>query len=278
MADRKHRIGITLSGGGARGLAHIGVLKVLVREDVEITALSGASMGGIIAALLANGFSPQEMEEEAKRMSSMRNLIALIDIKPPRRGLVAGERVRQYLSHFIPADLTFQDLEIPLILETVDAASGRENPLSTGSVLDALMATSAFPGIFPAVDIEGIQLIDGGVLHNLPVHLLGEFAVDHRLAVDVAPSLDDDRPIKTPSELSFMPEFARELYNATQLMAAALTKVHLEIEPPDLLLRPPLSPEIGLFVSFTQAEDIVAAGEAACEAALPAIRALLGEG
>jgi len=140
------------------------------------------------------------------------------------------------------------------------------------------MATSAFPGIFPAVDIEGIQLIDGGVLHNLPVHLLGEFAVDHRIAVDVAPSLDDDRPIKTPSELSFMPEFARELYNATQLMAAALTKVHLEIEPPDLLLRPPLSPEIGLFVSFTQAEDIVAAGEAACEAALPAIRALLGEG
>jgi len=276
MMNPKKSIGITLSGGGARGLAHIGVLKVLAREGVEVAALSGASMGGIIAALYANGMTPDELEDEALRMSNMRNLLTLIDIKPPRRGLIAGDRVRSYLSRYIPPDLTFDQLNIPLVLEAVDPEAGQERPIEEGSVLDALMATSAFPGVFPAVTIDGMKLIDGGVLYNLPVHLLDRFSVDSRLAVDVSPDLGSDTPLRPPAELSFVPEFARDLYHATQLMAVALTHAHLREQPPDLLLRPQLAPDIGFFISFTQADRIIATGEEAGENAIEEIRSLAG--
>lgn len=276
MVQAQKSIGVALSGGGARGLAHIGVLKVLAREGVEITALSGSSMGGIIAALYANGMAPEELEHEARRMSSMRNLLTLIDIKPPRRGLIAGDHVRNYLSKYIPPDLTFDQLKTPLVLETVDQEAGKEKPIEEGSVLDALMATSAFPGVFPAVTIDGKKLIDGGVLYNLPVHLLDRFPVDSRLAVDVSPDLESNAPLRPPAELHFVPEFARDLYNATQLMAVALTRAHLREQPPDLLLRPQLAPDIGFFISFTQADRIIATGEEACENAIEDIRSLAG--
>lgn len=269
-------LGLSLSGGGARGLAHIGVLKVLERERIPVHVLSGASMGGILALLYASGLSAGELEEEALRMSSMRNLFGLIDIAPPRRGLVSGERVRKYFSKFIDPSLTFADLRIPVAVSAVDLQAAREISLAEGNLLDALMATSAFPGVFPAVPVQGRNLVDGGVLNNLPTHLLSELGANCSMAVDVSPNLEKDDPLRIPPELSIFPSFARELYHATQIMAAALTRARLEAHQPDLLLNPPLAPDVGIFVSFTRAAEIMAAGEAAAEAALPDLHHLLG--
>jgi NTE family protein len=137
-------VGLTLSGGGARGLAHIGVLKVLERRAVPIDCISGASMGGVLAAAYASGLSPQMLESLALRMARLRRLVRLVDLRPPRRGLLAGTKLRSYLAQFIPPGLTFADLRLPLALEAVDLRTGEEVALAEGPVLDAALATSAF--------------------------------------------------------------------------------------------------------------------------------------
>ena len=104
----KTSIGLTLSGGGARGLAHIGVLKVLEAEGVPIGCLSGASMGGLVAAAYAAGWKAEALSEQACRMASLRHLVGLIDIRPPRRGLLAGTHVRDFLAQFTPPELSTQ--------------------------------------------------------------------------------------------------------------------------------------------------------------------------
>jgi len=103
------KIGLALSGGGARGLAHIGVLKVLEQEGIPIDYLAGTSMGGVIAAGYAAGLGPEFMEQEALRMTSLRRLLPLTDLSPLRRGLFEGRKVRQYLVGHL-GNCTFDDL------------------------------------------------------------------------------------------------------------------------------------------------------------------------
>ena len=136
-------IGLALSGGGAHGLAHIGVLSVLERRHIPIDCLSGASMGGLIAAAYASGMTPSMLATLALRMSRVRRLIRLVDLRPPHRGLLAGTKLRAFLGQFIPPEMTFADLRLPLALEAVDLRSGEEVALTDGPVLDAVMATSS---------------------------------------------------------------------------------------------------------------------------------------
>ena len=124
-------------------------------------------MGGIIVAAYASGISVEDLEIEATRMGSIRELAKLVDIRPPRRGLLEGDSVRDYLAQLIPEGMTFDQLEIPTALKSVDLYSGTEVELTEGLVLDAVVATSAFPGIFPPFEHNGQYLVDGGVLNNL---------------------------------------------------------------------------------------------------------------
>ncbi|MBE9507712.1 MAG: patatin-like phospholipase family protein, partial [Chloroflexi bacterium] len=113
MTRSSRKVGLALSGGGARGLAHIGVLKILEQEGVPIHFLAGTSMGGVIAAGYAAGLSPDFMEQEALRMSSLRRLLALADPSLPQRGFFEGRRVREYLVGHL-GNRTFDDLRLPL--------------------------------------------------------------------------------------------------------------------------------------------------------------------
>ena len=100
------KVGLALSGGGARGLAHIGVLKILEQEGVPIDYLAGTSMGGLIAAAYAAGLSPDLMEQEALRMASLRRLLALADPSLPRRGLFEGQKVRDRIRDVVTGSAT----------------------------------------------------------------------------------------------------------------------------------------------------------------------------
>lgn len=274
MKNRDHgrRLGLVLSGGGARALAHIGVLKVLQREGIEVECIVGSSMGGVIAAALAAGISPAEMEAEALRMSRTRNLIRLIDLRPPRRGLLTGKRLRAYLSEMLGEERNFESLTMPLALTAVDLRSGREITLSEGSVIEAVLATCAFPGILPPVEKDERRLVDGGLLNNLPVDLARQLEADLVIAVDVGYRREEDVPSKRPDGISFIPGFAYYTYQAALIMNSALTKARLEDSPPDLLLRPCIPADIGLFTGFTRAAEIIAAGERAATKRLRKLR------
>jgi len=261
-------VGLALSGGGARGLAHIGVLKVLECQGVPIDCISGASMGGVVAAAYAAGMTPAMLESLALRMARLRRLLRLIDLRPPRRGLLAGNKLRAFLERFIPAELTFADLRLPLALEAVDLGTGEEVALTEGSVLEASLATSAFPGMLPPVEWHGRSLVDEGVLDNLPIDLVRDLGAERVIAVDVSSAScpeDDWNPIQSGRR---GPDFLGLAFDAVGLMVAAQTRARLLADPPDMLVRPTLPHDIGTFSSFTRAAEIIRLGGEAAERAL----------
>jgi NTE family protein len=165
------KLGLALGGGGARGLAHIGILKVLENAGIQPDLLVGTSMGGMIAAMYAAGVSPADMEAEALRRCSTRQIVKLVDINPSVRGLMKGVRIYNLLADTLGPDLTFADLNLPVAMLAVDVKTGKEVVIREGKVTDAVRATISVPGVFVPFDLPPYRLIDGGVLNNLSCHL-----------------------------------------------------------------------------------------------------------
>ncbi|HEY47895.1 MAG: hypothetical protein AMJ88_04805 [Anaerolineae bacterium SM23_ 63] len=268
-------VGLALSGGGARGLAHIGVLKVLEREGIPVDCLAGSSMGGIIAAAYAAGVTVAELEKEALRMAKLRELVKLVDPLPPRRGLLAGKRLRTFLSRFVDPDLTFRDLHLPLALTAVDLLSGEEIRLDQGPVIDALLATCAFPGVLPPVASNGHWLVDGGLLNNLPVDVVRNLGAEIVIASNVTPDSVQENPLEAPETLRLLPDFLWDSYRAITLLGRALTRIRIVDARPEVLIQPPLPSDIGIFSSFPRATEIIAVGEREADRCLPQLHKAL---
>ena len=270
-------VGLSLSVGGARGLAHVGVLQSLEEAGIQPIAISGASMGGIIGALYACGMSAGELRHFALSLAKPREMLRLVDLLPGRRGLISSDKLRRLLCHEIGQDTTFADLRVPLALSATDLALGRQVKLTEGRVLPAVMATCAFPGVFPPVEIDGRQLVDGGVLNNLPVDMLAAFQPQLLIAVDVSPQVYEGSSYAHPPILNWMPGPAQILYQSTMLMNHALTDAHLEDQPPDLLIKPPIPGEIGVFDGFTRAKEIIDYGRGETRNRLPQLLPKIGQ-
>jgi NTE family protein len=274
------KVGLALSGGGARGLAHIGVIKVLERENVPIDLLAGTSMGGIIAALYATGLSAHEMEEAARRISSPRQLLTLVDRTLPRRGLLQGRKVVEYLAQWL-GEVTFDQLKIPLALVAADLNGCQKVILQEGSVLDAVRATIALPGLLAPLEREGQLLVDGGLMDNLPVDIVRQMGADVVIAVDIA--TDQDAVILFAEELHRHPlvpnglvDTLEVLWRSVDYLTREVNRRVLEECPPDLLIHPVIPAGVTAITGFTRADETIAAGEKAAIDALPKIQALLG--
>jgi len=273
---RRPRVGLALSGGGARGLAHIGVLKVLEQEGVPIDFLAGTSMGGIIAASYAAGLGVDYMAEEARRMGRLRNMIRLMDRSlPARLGLFEGQKVQQYLASHL-GDITFDDLRIPLALVAVDLESGEEVVLRSGSVVEALRATISLPGVFAPFRLDGRLLVDGGVLNNLPADVVRRMGAEVVIAVDVSLNLGELPPLVEVEEqhlpLTQIPLIIETLRRTVAIMETHICTQKLAEARPEVLIRPQLGDDISLLGGFARVPECVAAGEEAAKAALPQIR------
>jgi NTE family protein len=158
------RIGLALSGGGARGISHIGSLKAFEEFGIKPVALAGTSAGAIVGAMYAYGYSPQEM----LKIISGAGFFQLF--RPAWRwtGLLNLDGVRNYLNKLIP-DNTFESLNIPLTVAATDIAAGKAAYFSSGELLSPLIASCSIPGIFHPVEINGKIYVDGGIIDNLPV-------------------------------------------------------------------------------------------------------------
>jgi len=273
------KVGLALSGGGARGLAHIGVLKVLEREGVPVDLLAGTSMGGVVAGAYAAGVSPAFMEQEAVRMASPRRLLSLADPALPLRGLFQGQKVIDYLKQYL-GDCTFDSLERPLSLIAVDLETSEAVVLNQGCVTDAVRATIALPGLFKPVQRDGRLLVDGGILDNLPADVARQMGAEIVIAVDV---IGNNRTFsalnKTLSGHRYVP---RGLANTFDVMLRSLDVMMKEINErrlveaaPEVIIRPDVPPDVSVILGFTQAADTIALGERAAAEALPEIRRAL---
>lgn len=262
---RAFAVALTLSGGGVRGFAHIGVLKALEAREWRPDLLTGTSMGGIIAAAYASGMTVAEMEQEAVALTSLRRLARLLDRKPTPAGLIAGEHLLRYFRTKLRR-ARFHELQIPLGLMAVDCDTGEQVPLREGDVALAVRATMAFPGVFAPVVIDGRTLVDGGASDNLPVALAREMGAARVVAVDVCPrgapciggEGDEDGTSLVPA-----PKLMALMQRGFDLIMATLTDLRLQQCPADVLIRPTVPAGVGTFTGFTRIPECIAAGEAA---------------
>ena len=238
---RLPRIGLVLSGGGARGIAHIGVLKVLEREGVPLHCIVGTSAGGLIGAAYAAGLTAEELEHEALHMSNLRNMVSLLDRRWPQIGLFAGGKIEEYIASKIGYK-DFSELATPLAVLAVDLQAGQEVILDSGSVIEAIRATISFPGVFEPCEVADRLLIDGGLLNNLPVDVPGTMGADAVIAVDVATEEGDLADfVRAAKQNRLFPQVQLTvgLFNrCVDIMMGQIRKQKLAAYPPDILLMP----------------------------------------
>lgn len=182
------RIALTLGGGGARGLAHIGVLKVLCSAGIPVDFITGASMGAVIGGAFAAGFPVKEMEQIALK-TGIKKMLSWADFIWPRRGLVAGDRVEKNYEE-VTFGKNFDELDIPSTFVATDIDTGEEIRLSSGKVSRALRASTAVPGIFNPVEMDGRRLVDGSIAASVPVSAAYAAGAELVMASDVRSDVD----------------------------------------------------------------------------------------
>ncbi len=186
MKFKKPKVAVVLGGGGARGLAHIGVLKVLEENNIPIDLVVGTSMGAFIGGFYTSGISVQDMEKIAGSVN--RNFVAkMLTPNLSISGLVDGNRIRDYLKTFI-GDSNIEQLKIPFASVATNLNTGEEVVLDRGSVAEAIMASIAIPALFKPVFYQNCYLLDGGFVNPLPVSVAHKLGADVIIAVNVAPN------------------------------------------------------------------------------------------
>ena len=274
---RRPLVGLALSGGGARGLAHIGVLRVLERENIPVDFLAGTSMGGIIAAGYAAGLAPDALEQEALSVTRTRRLLRLMDPTFAKGGLMQGQRLLAYFEQLF-SEQKFADLRLPLALVAVDLNTSQEIVLRDGLVALAVRATMAVPGFFMPVETNNMHLVDGGVLNNMPVDVAREMGAEVVIAVDIGQGYGTGIGSWTgnrrwvPEGLSVTLKVFGETLDT--LMNAAQNRKFQQF-PPDILIRPDIPMDVNVFAGYDRAAELIDAGELATKAHLSEIKSLL---
>ncbi|MFT5906273.1 MAG: NTE family protein [Cryomorphaceae bacterium] len=189
---RPAKIGLALGCGGAKSLAHIGVLKVLDKHNIPIHAIAGTSMGSYIGALWATGHSNEQMYDLAKEMIDEGSLKRLADpIIPPIKGMFYGNKVKAHLARSI-GDVSFEDLDRKFLVIAANLNNYERVVFRSGSVIDAVHASCAMPGIIAPVEIDGKLCVDGGVADPVPVGALRKYGnVDKIIAVSTTIKLEE---------------------------------------------------------------------------------------
>ncbi|MDF1823491.1 MAG: patatin-like phospholipase family protein [Verrucomicrobiales bacterium] len=286
------RIGLALSSGGAKGLAHIGVIQVLEENGIEVDAVAGTSMGAYVGGLWASGLNGKELEGLAADMTRRRDLLELLDpVFPPRRGFVRGANIHKRLEKTLQ-DRTFEGLEKSFLAVATEFDTLERAVFRSGDVASAIVASLAVPGVVVPFLRDGIEYIDGGVCDPLPVGLAkSTWDLDYVIAVNVLPPIGSLRRRSSHGRRrnywrrglgvlnQHLNYFARG--NLLDILRAAamgsqMRLVEKSAREADVLISP-LSPKTGWHDYHRYAKYIEIGREAAMQA-LPEIEALFQSG
>ena len=273
-------ISIALGGGGSRGNAHIGVLRVLEQEGFHIRAVAGTSFGGLVAAFYAAGYSPDEIETIFSQVDQNRLYNRAPDDGPSILG-TAG--IRKFLDAHLK-DLTFDNLRIPCAMPAADLRRGSEIVLKAGSLKEAVLATIAVPGVFPPRKNGDYELVDGGVLDPIPVSLARSLAPNLPVvAVTLAPPpeavahlfsvpLPQMIPAALINRISHLrPAQALGIFmQSIEVANRLLSDLRLQVDRPEVVIRPDVG-QVAL-LDKVDVHEIARRGEEAARQALPEIR------
>ncbi len=265
-------IGLALGSGGVKGNAHIGVLRVLEKNNFEIKAMAGTSAGGLIGAVYLSGFSPDDIQDILESVDQDELFKRKDDDQPSLLGL---EGMHKLLIELIGLR-TFDDLPIPFAVTAVDLNIGKPVVIRSGRVIDAVLATIAIPGVFPAKECGDQLLVDGAIYNPVPVNVVR--SLDPKLPIVAVPlsSMPDEEEILPETELfDELPvlrritrfRFAQALtvfLRSQDISGRLLTELRLQMDKPDVIIRPDVF-GIGALDNVDVAE-IVRYGEEAAEA------------
>lgn len=271
------KVGLVLSGGGAKGLAHIGALKVIESKGIKIDYIGGTSMGAIIGGLYASGYSANELDSIFRNQ----NLVELIQDNLPRgaKSFYDKEDAERYalslpFNNFkvsVPQSLSsgqdiynellrllyhvkdvedFNQLPIPFLCMATDIETGQEVLLNHGYLPEAILASGTLPSLFGPIEIDGRVLIDGGVVNNYPVEQVRKMGADIIIGVDVQHDLRDRGSLNSATEILLQINNFRTVGDMKQ--KARMTDIYMQ-------------PEVGAYsvISFNLTNEIILAGEVA---------------
>jgi NTE family protein len=294
IAEARPKVGLALSGGGARGVAHIGVLKVLEAQQIPIDYIAGTSMGAIVGGLYASGMSSAELEalvnniewdkafqDEPTRETlnfkqkndQFRNkALAKVSIDKKRElsnplGLLEGQNLYQMLKGYIaqPSHIKhFDDFPIPFRAVASDLGHGKPYVFDRGDLATAIRASMSIPGLLAPVKHQGLLLADGGIVNNLPVDVVKEMGADVVIAVDIGTPLSSTGDIK--SVLSIMDQLATIMTRGNTEERIAM------LDDQDILITPSLG-DITTG-SFDRSVEAITPGITAANAQLDKLRPL----
>ena len=183
MKKRK-KIGLALGSGGARGYAHLGVIKILQENNVPIDYISGTSIGAIVAGYYALNLDIKELEKVGVDFSAVDIWKKLIDLNNPKQSIIKGKKIRKFLEQFL-GNKRFKDTKIPLTIGATDIETGKLVVFDKGKIIDAVIASSTLPGILPIYEYRKKYLIDGGVADGLPIDLVRKMGANVIIGVDL---------------------------------------------------------------------------------------------
>ncbi len=257
------RVGLILSGGAARGFAHIGLLRVLEKAGTQADVIAGTSMGAVLGAFYANGYSAEEIYEIAKSVS-WRDIIDFSF----GNGLFKGVKLHTFLASHLPA--TFDELKKPLVISTTDVETGEEVFIFRGDLITAIRASSCFPGAFEPVVFNGRTLADGGIVNNIPVNAAAFLHADFTIAGDatmarrasLAGTSEEGgwwERVVSRFRLERRNPMAQMMLRATDITGSILTELQYNLHPADLRVQYSM-PHLNI-EAFWAFEEIVAIGE-----------------
>jgi len=267
----RKRVGLALSSGAARGLAHIGVLAALEKKGIPIDMIAGTSIGAIVGAFYAAGKDIDQIKEAVTALNRPQ-LASLADFTIPTSGFIKGKRLTRWLKSVI-GSVNFEDLEIPFACAATDINTGEGVVIKQDSVAEAVRASASMPIIFTPSKWQGKYLVDGGLVDPIPVRVLREMGADLVIAVNVVPYIGDKiqkadadglKRLKEPNMISVL---IRMMYIiGYQAALAGLREADVVIAPNVANIRPD---------NFNRARECILQGERATQRAIPKIKMAL---
>lgn len=288
------RVALALGGGAARGWSHLGVLQALEEAGIRPCAVAGTSIGSLVGVVWASGTLPDF--REAVTALDRRRLWSYLDVVVPRSGLVDGRKVMELVRQFVPArDL--RDLPVPFAAVATDLHTGQRVVLADGDPVEAVRASIAVPGLFTPVLRDGRVLVDGGVVDPVPVGVARGLGADVVIAVDISHRILEGgglyggregepgdgeaadplprwlrrllpghlRDVAAPAGVA-MPSLREVLLASVAISEVTLGDLRLQLDPPDLLVRPPVGHV--RFLDFARGPEAIQAGYEATREAL----------
>ncbi|MBN1992837.1 MAG: patatin-like phospholipase family protein [Anaerolineae bacterium] len=257
-------VGLALSSGGSRGLAHIGVMKVLLQEEIPIDLVAGTSAGAWFGAFFAAGWSPARLDQfvtEIKDVTKFSNWDFNI---PPRTGIAKGRKARDRVIDRSVEGRTFEDLKIPLCIVAADILTGDEVVFDSGPLADAIRASLSVPVLADPWHYQGRYFVDGGIVNPLPASVLRNRGADIVIASSVVQSLRESYA----GSYDQMPNILQIVFNIYSAMEAHVVEDQLPLI--DVLIQHKVSAKHTL--DFEHVQDLVQLGENTARQMLPAIK------